>query len=82
MLAARRSPDQTPLAPGASYQITRNLTIPGTAALGAQYLLFVTDASKQQSESDDGNNVHAVPLTIGAPDLTFASPPTAPRQQQ
>jgi hypothetical protein len=34
----------------------------------------VADALGQQSESDETNNVRAVPITIGAPDLTFAVP--------
>jgi hypothetical protein len=69
---------QTPLEPGGSYQITRDLTIPGTAPLGTLYLLFVVDALGQQSESDESNNVRSVPITIGAPDLAFAALPTAP----
>ena len=47
--------DQTPLAAGASYTISRNVVIPSTAT-GSRFLLFVTDAFDYQGEADESNN--------------------------
>jgi subtilase family serine protease len=62
------SPGKQPLAAGASYTATQNITIPGTTA-GNRYLLFVTDASKNQGETDETNNVRAVPISLTAPNV-------------
>ncbi|NJO93383.1 MAG: hypothetical protein HC820_01615 [Hydrococcus sp. RM1_1_31] len=68
----------TPLSVGESYTQTRNITIPGTT-IGSQYLIFVSDRSNYQGETDETNNTYAVPITITAPDLviTNATAPTA-----
>jgi subtilase family serine protease len=60
---------QTPVPPEGTYNIQRSLTVPLDAAIGGQFLLFVTDASGQQSETDETNNVRAVPIEFTAPDL-------------
>ena len=64
--------DQTPLAPGASYSITLDVTIPITG-LGDRHLLFVADADNRQGETDETNNVYALPITLHAPDLVVSS---------
>jgi large repetitive protein len=45
------------------------VTIPGDAPAGVQYLIFVADATGQQSETDETNNARAAQITVGAPDL-------------
>ena len=71
---------QSPLAAGASYTLNENLSIP-SLPLGSGYLLFVTNIYSDQAETDHGaNNVVAVPVTVGAPDLAAtAAGARAPR---
>jgi len=68
----------TPLAAGAAYTINRNITIPNFEP-GDWYLLFVADRLNQQGETNENNNVRAVPITVTVPDLklTAASAPSA-----
>ncbi|WP_162052193.1 CARDB domain-containing protein [Gloeothece verrucosa] len=63
---------QTPLAANASYTITKNLTLPNTG-LGTRYLLFATDRSNNQGETDETNNIRVVPITLEAPDLVVSA---------
>ncbi|HVX60600.1 MAG TPA: CARDB domain-containing protein, partial [Pirellulales bacterium] len=72
-----------PLAAGASYSGAANVTVPNTA-IGARYLLVVTNPYRSQGESDaagsvGANNVYALPITFTAPnvDLTVTGA-TAP----
>ncbi|AFY47683.1 CARDB domain-containing protein,putative collagen-binding protein,Calx-beta domain-containing protein,subtilase family protease [Nostoc sp. PCC 7524] len=67
---------QTPLAADGSYNITRTITLPNTT-LGNRYLLFVADGNNAQSETDETNNVRAVAIELGAPDLVVTAA-TAP----
>src|SRR5207302_1598095 len=64
---------QLPLAPNGTYTVNRTLTIPNNASLNSQYLLFVTDATGQQPESNENNNVKFLAFTVGAPDLTITA---------
>jgi len=79
-LEAEKEPvsTQTPLAAGAAYTITRDITFPN-ADPGNWYLLFVVDRFNDQGETDETNNVRAVPITVTVPDLkvTAASAPPA-----
>jgi subtilase family serine protease len=59
---------QTPLAVGSSYTIDRSITIPNVPA-GNYYLLFVANGSQNQGETNNNNNLRAVPISVGAPDL-------------
>ena len=60
---------QTPLAAGASYTISRNVTIPAVD-LGSWYLLAIADVVSNQSESNETNNLRAVALEVlQGPDL-------------
>jgi subtilase family serine protease len=53
------------LAGGASYVANQTITLPGVSA-GDYYLLFVADGSHSQAETDENNNVFAVPITLTA----------------
>ncbi|GAB1542664.1 hypothetical protein NUACC21_53380 [Scytonema sp. NUACC21] len=67
--------EKTPLAVGATYNFNRNITIPNTT-VGNRYLLIVADAGSQQSETNETNNLRAVPITLTAPDLVVSSAST------
>ncbi|MFN6133536.1 MAG: Calx-beta domain-containing protein, partial [Synechococcaceae cyanobacterium] len=67
---------QTPLSPESSYTVNRNITLPNRAA-GDYFLLFITDDAypygNYQQETNENNNIFAVPITIGVPDLTVSA---------
>jgi subtilase family serine protease len=69
---------QTPLAAGGSYTINKNITLPNRPS-GNYYLLFATDRNDKQGETNNNNNVKAVPISIGIPDLTITNA-TAPQR--
>lgn len=58
----------------------QNLTIPIGAALGNYHILVVTDDLQQIAESDENNNIAAVPVVIAAPrpELTISSMVSTP----
>ena len=63
--------DQAPLAAGQSYSQAMRLTLPEDV-VGAQYLVFHTNAYAQQVELDEANNDRALPITIsGQPTITL-----------
>ena len=66
----------TPLAPGESYTIKRNVTLSNQEA-GSRYLIFSADESNNQGETDDTDNRFALPIDIKAPNL-FVSEVSAP----
>ncbi len=68
--------DGLPLGSGENYSRTQDVPLIAGGP-GAQYLLVVTDAANAQGESDNTNNVRAIPLTTTAPDL-IVSAATAP----
>ncbi|MGE4003055.1 MAG: CARDB domain-containing protein, partial [Planctomycetaceae bacterium] len=74
LLLTRSTSEYSPLAGGGNYVLNEQLTIPAEVAAGHKFLLFVADASNQQSESNDSNNVRAVAVQTGdpAPDLTVS----------
>ncbi|MBY0589582.1 carboxypeptidase regulatory-like domain-containing protein, partial [bacterium] len=61
-----------PLAEGQSYARTRTLNL-NQGSPGNKFLIFRTDNNQAISESDETNNVIAVPITLFAPDLTVSS---------
>jgi subtilase family serine protease len=63
---------QTPLAAGASYTISKNVTLP-SFTLGNQYLLFVADRDNYQGEISENNNLSAVAISLTAPDLIVSN---------
>ncbi|MCM0593810.1 MAG: CARDB domain-containing protein [Gloeotrichia echinulata DEX184] len=71
-LTNRWAGNDTPLAVGASYTATQNITIPNTS-LGNRYLLFVADRNNNQSETNETNNVRAVGIDITATDLVVSA---------
>jgi hypothetical protein len=56
---------ETPLDSGSSYTIILDTILPFTA-IGDRYLLVVADALNFQEETDETNNVLAVPITLNA----------------
>ena len=68
--------NHVPLANGGSYSDTQNITLPSTAT-GSRYLLFVANSSNSLPETNQNNNVFAVPITLTAPDLVVTQA-TAP----
>ncbi|MBG1265632.1 CARDB domain-containing protein [Nostoc sp. WHI] len=71
--------ENTRLGSGDSYTTTADIYIPSqytnnsdgsnVILIGDRYLLFVTDGSKSQSETNENNNVFAQAITLTAPDL-------------
>jgi len=68
LLVTESTATSTPLAPGAAYTRTRNVTIPANY-IGANFLLVVADATANQLESIETNNVAAAAIEINASDL-------------
>jgi YD repeat-containing protein len=66
-----------PLAPGASYERTLNVTIPSNVPTGTAELTFFADGSLSVGESNETNNNFNLPITIIAPDLAVQNA-TAP----
>jgi hypothetical protein len=54
----------TALAAGASYTVSRSFTVPATLAPGSYQLLLSVDRGAALAESDESNNVAAVPFTV------------------
>ena len=67
-LTSDRTFDETPIAVGASYQVTYNFSLPGEV-LGDGYLLFITDVFDDQYETNEANNIQVVPLTVNPVDV-------------
>ncbi|RMG31705.1 MAG: T9SS C-terminal target domain-containing protein [Bacteroidetes bacterium] len=64
------SDDVEPLGPWASSPESEVLTIPAGTAPGNYYILWVADANGELNESNEGNNVSWVAITVtGSPDL-------------
>ncbi|HVX09989.1 MAG TPA: CARDB domain-containing protein [Pirellulales bacterium] len=61
------------LAHGANYNFNRNVTIPASIPVGSGYLLLVTNADGNQSETNTTNDVVSLPITVQAPDLAVTS---------
>src|SRR5262249_42040688 len=67
---------QTPLAPGASYTVTQDVTVPASTGPGSWYFVVATDRDGYQGESREDNNIRAASFTVRSPDLTIVA--TAP----
>ena len=70
---------ETPLAAGADYTVNTNIAIPTTVSDGNQYLLFITGKHPrynyfQQPDTDESNNIQAIQIQIGAPNLAISNP--------
>jgi subtilase family serine protease len=70
--------DYIPLASGASYTITQDITL-YSAFAGNRYLIFAADYIDAQDETDETNNIQAVAIQLNAPDLVVvdATAPTS-----
>lgn len=66
------------LDPGATYTQSRNVTVPANTAPGSRYLIFLADSNNQQGETNENNNVFAVPILLDAPDLVVTQVTGAP----
>ena len=60
--------NQSPLSAGSSYVHTADLSLSGVAG-GSKFLLLVTDARFSLTESDETDNVRAIPIEIGVTNL-------------
>ncbi len=74
-LTNRSAGNDTPLAAGASYTATQNITIPNVGT-GNKYLLFVADRNNNQGETNESNNVRAITIDVTAPDLVVSAATT------
>ena len=72
LLTEQARGSQTPLAAGASYNIAKNIDIPLKGA-GSRYLLFVADGRNAQVETNETDNVYALPIELKAPNLTLTA---------
>ena len=61
-----------PLEADSSYTIQQDIQIPSTLT-GDRFVLFVTDLNEQQLETNELDNVAAVPITLTAPDLVVSA---------
>jgi Ca2+-binding RTX toxin-like protein/subtilase family serine protease len=59
------------LSPGESYTFSKNVAVP--YAVGNGYLLFAADSNNEQSETNETNNIQALPIQLKAPDLAVVS---------
>jgi subtilase family serine protease len=64
---------QSPLAGGGSYSITRNVSIANNVPSGDYYLLVFADASLSQLETNNNDNVRAIPIRVDSPDLVISN---------
>jgi large repetitive protein len=74
---------ESDLAEDGTYEITRTLNISPDSLdsldlTGPLYLLFVIDASGSQTESDETDNILAVPIQVEVPDVDLTGSVTAP----
>ena len=72
ILTTRSAAAQSPLNPGASYSATQNTSIATGTTPGDYFLVFVTDATSVQQETDETNNTRALAFRVQAVDLTVA----------
>ncbi len=73
-----------PLEPNETYTVSRNVTLPSSAAVGNGYLLLRTDVYNNQTESNENDNVYAQAIDITAPNLIITNvtaPTTASASQ-
>ncbi len=76
-IASRSSAAVIPLGPGEDYTVVLSAAIPASIGTGTRYFILRTDFNNQQPESDTGNNLATLTVTVGAPDLTVTAA-TAP----
>ena len=57
----------SPLAPGGFYTFNLDIALPVNTTTGTKYLILKVDDSNNQSETDETNNVLAVPILVTSP---------------
>ena len=62
-IASFNEPIGGSLVAGASYTANQTITLPSTAA-GTYFVLFVADGSHNMAETNEANNLRAVPITL------------------
>ncbi len=62
-----------PLGAGETYNLTENITIPSSAAGGNRFLLVWTDRNNHQRESNNDDNILAIPLEVLVPNLEVST---------
>ena len=67
------------VAAGQEYSVGATVTVPGNTVADDQFLLFVADGNKQQSETSEANNVLALAIQLASADIEPISI-TAPAQ--
>ncbi|MEQ9484082.1 Ig-like domain-containing protein [Coleofasciculus sp. F4-SAH-05] len=76
-LLNRNTASLTPLAATDNYTVTNNVTIPEIAT-GDYFFLFKADGSEQQQETDETDNITAIPIQISPPADLVVNSVTAP----
>lgn len=77
---AARVREVGPLAAGAGYTVTAEVTIPANVAGGAQTLQLSVDDGRELGESNEGNNTRTATVDVGSANLvvqSFTVTPTA-----
>ncbi|HEX8112507.1 MAG TPA: CARDB domain-containing protein [Kofleriaceae bacterium] len=73
-------PDGFTLAAGGSYTATASIQVPAVAS-GSYYVIVITDGyGNRVQESNENNNIVAVPMTVGQADLVVSSLTGVPAQ--
>ena len=67
-------PPTIPLGAGETYNMTQNITIRSSAAGGNRFLLVWTDRYNHQVESNNDDNILAIPLEVLVPNLEVSTP--------
>jgi subtilase family serine protease len=60
-----------PILSGNSVNINSDFTIPETAGVGDQYVIFIADADESIYESNEENNIKRALVSVLGPDLIF-----------
>src|SRR5690606_16238916 len=58
-----------PVAPGDTYTLQADVTIPESLTSGGYHLVLAVDRSDQRSETNEQNNHLVVPISVGVADL-------------
>jgi len=73
LLGSHSAAAHSPLAASATYDESLEVTIPGDATPGSQYVLFVTDSGGEVAETNESNNVFAKATEVTDADLVVTS---------
>ena len=68
LLVSQSAGEHSPLAAGGDYSYTRGFIVPHTRTRG-RFLLLIADGRPDQPETNEDNNIAAVPIELHGPDL-------------